>query len=77
MQEPTMPTTDAAESPELWEQYWNDLNLYELWHKNEKAIAYRKGYYLKKTEKRQIEKMKQLMEKYPDDAIRFAVLLKT
>lgn len=68
MKPPIMPSTPARETPELWDKYWDDYHIYELWERDQKQKLYRKNYYAEKTRQRQIVKMKELIDKYYDEA---------
>lgn len=71
MKQPIMPSTPASETPELWDIFWEQNRLYEKHLENVKYADYRRAYYKKRTEQRQIAKMKVLMEKYPAEAKAF------
>lgn len=73
MIEPTMPTTRAIDDPDSWDHYWSERQRYETHLKNKERAPYRQAYYAKRTEQRQIEKMKELMVKYPTEARDFLV----
>ena len=71
MNRPPMPTLTAAEAPKEWDQYWIDMGVYYKWCMNQDQKEYRKRYYAKKTEQRQILKLQELMNKYPYEVQQF------
>ena len=71
MKQPVMPTRAASLAPDEWDRYWSEVKRYEKYLENRKYADYRKDYYKKKIEQRQIEKMKTFMLKYPDEARQF------
>lgn len=71
MELPTIPTVPASIDPEPWEVYWQEVAKYEAWQETQRRKEYRRKYYAKKTQLRQIAKMKELMGKYPDEAKAF------
>ena len=68
MKQPIMPSTPASETPELWDIFWEQNRLYEKHLENVKYTDYRRAYYKKRTEQRQIAKMHELMDKYSNEA---------
>ena len=68
MKRPTAPQTNASETPELWLTYWQRLEKYEEYERNQSRKEYRRLYYLERTKQRQIHKMYQLINKYPNEA---------
>ena len=71
MKLPIPPTIPASIDPAPWDIYWAEVKRFEKHKENAKYSNYRKQYYAKKTEQRQIAKLKELVAKYPDHARQF------
>ena len=67
-----MPEKTAEQDPEAWRRYWDrtaNLPAYVPTQSRKDYIKnYHKEYYGKKTEARQLRKLRELMDKYPEQA---------
>ena len=64
---PVQAASDSPKSKEQWDNYWRNVkNIHQQMSKEDRK-AYNKKYYAHRKRLREIEKMKELMAKYPQE----------